>query len=368
MIEVAVDETDVGSPAERLRCRGVERVRLDLAVLPVEEVVAVRRNPEHVLADQLILEDQLPLAGGGIDSVDVRGRRLVVGDVAARVAPDGPAAVRADFDLAHARIGERHELAVREVERLAISEVAIRVGAGHLHRLNPFVLRVPHVHVRGFFAAAAARRVGRRHLFLRAEEDALVVVAPIDRGAVAQHPALRKSVGLRRIEFHRHVLDFVERRLHARIRQQHVVALTHLVDVHALEHGETGALVVPREAAVHARVVVERRDAAVAQVEDEQAVPVAHGAVDGVGEQIALLVESDFTHTAEELVAPRDEIVKDHVRAAWAGWFRVRSAARCARRAAARRRGRCRRDHPPRRPVLRALAAAARCGSTSRRR
>ena len=59
-------------------------------------------------------------------------------------------------------------------------------------RLDALVLRVPNVHVGALVRVAAARGVGRRDLFLHAKENALVVVAPVERRAVAHDPALRE--------------------------------------------------------------------------------------------------------------------------------------------------------------------------------
>ena len=78
-----------------------------------------------------------------------------------------------------------------------------------------------------------------------------------------------------------------------RERDEDVVLLAHLLDVAPLEHGEGRAVVVPGEAAVALGVVVERGDAPVARVEDEDAVAVLDGGIHGEGEKLAGPVERD---------------------------------------------------------------------------
>src|SRR5262249_52489174 len=66
-----------------------------------------------------------------------------------------------------------------------------------------------------------------------------------------------------------------------------------------------------------ARVVVDRIHAAARQIDDEQAVAVLHLRVDGVREQISLLVERDLTDAAEELVVAGVQVVENDVGATW---------------------------------------------------
>src|SRR6185437_12976321 len=80
---------------------------------------------------------------------------------------------------------------------------------------------------------------------------------------------------------------------------------------------ESGAAVVPRQSAVDARVVVERVDTILLEIEHEQAVSVARRGVNGVSEQVALLVERDVANAAEQLIVPRNQIVQNHIRAMW---------------------------------------------------
>ena len=81
--------------------------------------------------------------------------------------------------------------------------------------------------------------------------------------------------------------------------EQHVVALPHLVDVDALENGQRRVPFIPREPVVNLRIIVERRRSPVAGVENEDAVAVLHRGVNGVGDEIPLLVEGDVTDAAE---------------------------------------------------------------------
>src|SRR5262249_24951346 len=125
LIELEIDEARRRRPAERLGRRAVEVVRLELVVLPVEEVVAVRGNAEDVLPSQHVLRDERSLTGARVDTIDVRRGPLVVGDVPARISADRPASIWPDVELAHRRIGELDELRARNVEGFAIGEVAI---------------------------------------------------------------------------------------------------------------------------------------------------------------------------------------------------------------------------------------------------
>src|SRR5436190_12973172 len=88
VIELEIDEARGRGAAERARGRGVEVVRVEPVVLPIEEILAVGRNAEGVAAgrsvDQLVLQHQRALAGRGVDAVDVGGGPLVVVDEAAR--------------------------------------------------------------------------------------------------------------------------------------------------------------------------------------------------------------------------------------------------------------------------------------------
>ena len=180
MIVLGIDEADLCVAAERLRGARVHVVGLELGVLPVDEVVAVGRDADDVLPDQLALFDQCPLAGRRVDAIDVRRGELVIGDVGARVAADRPPTILTDLDVTHRAVGKANEARRADVEAFAIREVAIGVGAGHLHRLNAIVLRVPDVDVRDFIGTAATCRVGRRHLLLHREEDALAIVAQVE--------------------------------------------------------------------------------------------------------------------------------------------------------------------------------------------
>ena len=143
-------------------------------------------------------------------------------------------------------------------------------------RLNALVVRVPDVDVGDFVAACAGARVsgaatcslmpkktrwlsslqssGARSLTTQPFGKPAAFAGSSFAGAYSASPSAACTFG---------------------IDEQDVVALAHLVDVHALEHGEAGAVVVPRQPAVDARVVVERVDAAAVQVEHEQSVAVA---------------------------------------------------------------------------------------------
>ena len=115
----------------------------------------------------------------------------------------GPTAQRPSFATSSSRIVSSASLMNvpdGDVEGLAEREVAILLGANHLHRLDALVGRCSRRRrwrPRRRFAALVVRR---RHLFLDAEEHALVVLAPRERRAIADHPASGEAGGLRRIE------------------------------------------------------------------------------------------------------------------------------------------------------------------------
>src|SRR5207237_4369914 len=97
-----------------------------------------------------------------------------------------------------------------QVERLAIGEAPIRLGANHLYGLNPFVLRPPDVHVGDRVRAAPSRRIRTRRLSVDAEEHALFVFTPGERRAVADDPSLREPRRRSRIELRRGQLAIAE--------------------------------------------------------------------------------------------------------------------------------------------------------------
>ena len=313
MIEFQVDEAHRGlADANGPRGGRIEIVCLQFFVAPVEEVVAVWRNAERMIAgrrvDHLVLQDQRALARCGVHPVQVCCRAFMVVDVAARVAPHGPSAVHRHVEIAHRRIREADVPVRRHVERLPEREVPILFGADHLHRLHALVDRVPDVHVGDLVGVPPSCRVGRSDLLLHPEEHALLVVAPRERRPIADHPPFLETSRLGGIEDDgRRVL--VERRLHVRKRDQEIVLLPHLLDVLALEHRKRRPVLAPREACVGAGVVVERVQFPVPQIEDEQAVAVLCRGVDGEGQQLARLVERDVADAAEQQVTPRREIV-----------------------------------------------------------
>ena len=271
MVEFNVHEAQPVPVAERLARAGVEIVRLDPVVLPVQEMSAVRRDAKDVSTRQLPLEHQRSFAGGRVDAVEVCGRPLMVVDVAPRVASDGPLAIRRDLEVAHRGIRERDVALCRHIEGLTEREAAVLIGAHHLRRLDALVDGIPHVDVRRLVRRLACR-VRRRGLLLDAEEHTRVVFAPRDSAAIADDPSLREVVGLRRIEDHRlHDLVslVIERARDVGEGDQHIVLLAHLLDVASLDGGECRASVVPHETVVLLGLVVERRRPSAARVEDE---------------------------------------------------------------------------------------------------
>src|ERR1044071_8722870 len=90
MIELRVDEARRGGAAERDRLSGGEVIRLELQALPVDEVLPVRGDPEDLLRGERPLLDEGALARHRVDAVDVRLRRLVIRDVRAGIAANGP--------------------------------------------------------------------------------------------------------------------------------------------------------------------------------------------------------------------------------------------------------------------------------------
>ena len=176
-----------------------------------------------------------------------------------------------------------------------------------------------------------------RHLLLHPEEDARVVLAPGERRTVADHPALGEALGLCRLEHHRHGRRraVLQRRRDVGEGEEHVVALAHLLDVAALEHREPRARLVPLEAAVHLRVVVEHGGAAVARVEHEDPVGVLYRGVHREGQQLARTVERNLGHAAEQLMAARAKVEQQRV-VALARWGCRAAASAAARPATAR--------------------------------
>ena len=230
----------------------------------------------------------------------------------ARVAAHAPATVHGDLEVAHRRVAERHVPGARYVERLAVGEVAIAFRADHLRRLDVAVRGAPDIDVGGGIGTLPGHRVGGRRLRHGAEEHAGPVLAPGERRAVADHPAGGKSRG-RRVEGGRCMVGRCDGRAHIRYHDQHVAPLAHLRHRRSLEHGYTGAGVVPRQLAVHAGRVVQRLRAPRREIGHEQPVGVAHLGVDGVGEQVARAVEGGVVYAAHEPAAPGREIDEDHV-------------------------------------------------------
>ena len=287
-----------------------------------------------LLAGELVLQHQRALAGRRVDAIDVGGRALVVGDVAARVAADGPAAVRRHVELAHRLIGELDELRAGHVERLAEGEVAICVGADHLHATGCARPRVPDVDVGDARRCSCARPVsGAGTCSFMPKNTRLLssLQSSVARSLTTQ--PFGKPAAFAGIEHDRRGLG-ARRARPARWRTRcSMLSRSRILSTSMpLSTASAAAVVAPREAVVDSRVVVERVDAAVAQVEHEQAVAVLHRGVDGVGEQLARLVERDVADAAEQLIASGREVVEDDVDAA-----RARPASPRRRRAARRR-------------------------------
>ena len=98
-----------------------------------------------------------------------------------------------------------------------------------------------------------------------------------------------------------------------RKREKHVVLLAHLLDLAPFEHGEGRPVFVPGKPAVALGVVVERRDAPVARIEDKDAVAVFHGGVHGEGEKFPGPVKGEIAHAAKKLVASGPQFQQDGV-------------------------------------------------------
>ena len=309
--------------------------------------------PNDMPAGQLALGDQRPLAGGRVHPVDVRGRQdLFVADIGALIESHGPLAVRGDIELPHRLVRELDEPLRRDVERLAEGEVAVLFGADHLEGLDPLVARVPDVDI-GRLVRGLARRVGRRHLLLDPEEHPLVVLAPGEGGPVADDPALRKAVRLRRFENNRRG----QRRRRPSTppvtsgKATRTLSFSRIFSTSLpLSTATAVPVFAPGEPAVVLGVVVERRDAPVARIEDEDAVAVLHGGIHGKGEKLAGAIEGE--------VADAPEQAGDVRSSGPAGWRRAlaaRADGAVRRGAAARRCGAAAAS----RPVGPAVSAAA---------
>src|SRR5262249_4127575 len=80
-------------------------------------------------------------------------------------------------------------------------------------------------------------------------------------------------------------------------------------------------------------------DAAAAGVEDEEAVAVLDRRVDGIGEEIALLVERDIADAAEQLMTAGAQVDEDDIGSARARWRGAATPRRSSAAALRRRRG-----------------------------
>ena len=107
MIVLDVDEAR-RPKAERLARAGGEVVGLELVVLPVKEVLPLRRDAEHATAGEVSLQHQGPFTRGRVDAIEIRRGTFVIVDIFARVAADRPDAVFGDVDVAHRFVRELH--------------------------------------------------------------------------------------------------------------------------------------------------------------------------------------------------------------------------------------------------------------------
>ena len=314
VIVFGVGEIDLPGP-EGFGLSGGEVVGHDRPVLPIEEVGAARMDAKDVAADELSLGDERPLARGCVDPVVVPGRKdRLVAQVGPPVETDGPYAVLSDVEVAHRLVGELDELPRRHVEGGSEGEVPVPPGLDHLDRLDTIVGRVPDVHV-GRFVRGLAARIGGWNLLFDPEENALAVFAPIEVGPVAGDPAFRKAFGLGRIEDGRRRggLALLQTSRDVREGDENIVLLAHLFDLGPLEDRQGRARVVPGEAVVVLRVVVQRPHPAVPGVEDEEAVAVLDRRVDREGEEFPALVEGEVGHASEKLEAAGLKVEQDGV-------------------------------------------------------
>ena len=184
--------------------------------------------------------------GERVHPVEVRRWTLAVRYIWTRISAHGPVAVDRQVEFAHGRIGERDVFRTRDVEAFAERAIPIGIRLHHLHGLDALILRPPHVDIGDRVRILAPAGVRERVLRHDAEEDAVTIVAPGERGAIGDDETLGEARGLRRIEHRRFAVldrDVGE-------DDELVVPFAHLLDVAPLEHGESGAAIVPREAAV----------------------------------------------------------------------------------------------------------------------
>ena len=291
MIVFGIRKVRCGRAAEHPRCACCQIVRLPLAVIPVQEARPVGRNAADMLTSELSFEHQRAFTRRAVHPIEIRRRALVVGHIRTHVTPNRPDTVVGEFQFAHGRVGKQNKFLRRDIEAAAKRTIAILFDLDHLLRLNPLVLRPPHIDIRHGIGAPSTCGVGQRHLRDCAEVHARAIVAPSERRAIADEESLWKRDGARGREQRRRASGRRERRVHIAEYEQRVVAFAHLLDVASFQDRERVLAIVPREAAVAQRIIVEHRRAPVREFDDEESVAIAHGRIDGVAEQVTVAIE-----------------------------------------------------------------------------
>src|SRR5439155_19825900 len=99
-------------------------------------------------------------------------------------------------------------------------------------------------------------------------------------------------------------------------REQHVLALPHVLRLVATQRGEVRSLTAPRQRVVDRRARVERARGSGRGVQHVHAIAELFGGVDGVGEEFARVVELVLIDVADGLVDSRYKVAQNEVGAA----------------------------------------------------
>ena len=276
-----------------------------MLVLEVQEPLAVGRDAHRARHGLL---DQRALAGLGVDAVliGLRAAPRHFQPVRYIEAADPPLPVRRHLHRTHVGVAEPRQLLRGDVEHGGIREASLLREPHDLHALRVRVLPVPHVDVRRRLVATC----GLRFLLLEADRHARAVLAPPGREELAHDEALRERGVLRRVVLDRSGV----RRSGVRPQQHDVVLLLVRLRLVAAQHGEARPLVAPGETVVVERRAGERSRLAGREVDQVDAVAEPVCGIDGVGEQLAGIVERERARVADVPRRTVREVAEDEIR------------------------------------------------------
>ena len=285
---------------------GREVIRVDAAGLQVDEPLPVRRQA-HRPGEPAF--DERALAVREIHAVEVgpRGAPFDLSRVRRLDPADGPRQVVGGRDRLHLLVGDLAQRARRDVEQGGLRRPAQLRDLDDLHRLRVVVFPVVDVDV--------GLRVGGRRLlgflFLEADEQPGAVLAPARRRELADHHVLRERRRLGRVERGRLHL----RRAGVPPGEHDVLAQGLPLRLVAAQHRQVRAFRAPRELVVVGRGGVERLLFAAGERHQVDAVAQALIAANGVGHQLAGVVEPVAAHLADVALGAGGEMAHQQVRA-----------------------------------------------------